>query len=458
MRPRRYVLMITAPILATSLLLLGLGVAAAWYVHRLNQEVSDVLARNLDCTVASERLVLGIRDVRIEMHRFIDSGDQRTLQAVVALRQTTSQRLSDAEQTGTTDAIRDLVARTRRSHDRFFAEFAIVTQDMPPATRQQKVRELMRSITFDVLSPAEQLLERTQEAARHHTERNEAIADSVGLGLLVLGACGASGGLMAGFAIARGIAKRIEQSEREATRSEQLAAVGQLAAGLGHELRNPLTAMRVLIEAGREQATSGGGLDRRDLEVLEEEITRLEKLVESFLDFARPPQVEKTAIDAQSLLEQTIHVVGVPARQRGVTIHCQPPLQAVSIEADPVQMRQVLLNLLLNALDAAGDGGTVAVEVGQVSDLPDAVRAALKQDENLPHDNYSAIHISDNGPGVPNDMKERIFEPFVSSKETGMGLGLAVSRRIVQAHGGTIIVSDNPGGGARFTIWLPARR
>jgi signal transduction histidine kinase len=258
---------------------------------------------------------------------------------------------------------------------------------------------------------------------------------------------------MAGFGIARGIAKRIEQSEREATRSEQLASIGQLAAGLAHELRNPLTAMRVLVEAGREP--SGGtvtGLDGRDLEVLDEEIARLEQLVESFLDFARPPQLEKTKLDVRSLVDQTLHLIGGPARQRGVTVAWQPPTEEVTIEADPVQMRQVLLNLLLNALDATGESGKVTIEIGQVGNLPELVPGENQRGNSQP---YIAIHVSDTGPGVPDNQKARIFQPFVSTKDTGMGLGLAVSRRLVEAHGGMILVTDNPSGGARFTICLP---
>ena len=278
----------------------------------------------------------------------------------------------------------------------------------------------------------------------------------------MLGICGAVGGLMAGYGIAQGIAKQIEQSEREATRAEQLAALGHLAAGLAHELRNPLTAMRVLVEAGCDQS-NGSGLDRRDLEVLDEEIARLEKLVGAFLDFARPTQLETTTIDARSLVEQTLHLVAGSARQRGVTIEWQPPAEAVTVEADPVQMRQVLLNLLLNAMDAAGENGKVTVVLDAQSSAPggricDRSHSPADKHVHGPAcDRHRLIHVSDNGPGVADDMKEKIFEPFVSSKETGMGLGLAVSRRIVEAHGGAIAVADIPGGGGSVHR-LPARR
>ncbi len=132
----------------------------------------------------------------------------------------------------------------------------------------------------------------------------------------------------------------------------KLAAVGQLAAGLAHELRNPLTAMRALVEAGREQA-DGSGLDQRDLQVLDEEIARLERPVDSFLDFARPPRPEKTAMDAHGLVQQALQLAGSRARQREVAIHCVEPAQPVVLEADPAQLRQVLLNVLLNAIDAS---------------------------------------------------------------------------------------------------------
>jgi signal transduction histidine kinase len=456
--------MITAPILATSVLLLVLGIGSAWYVHRLNRDVSYLLDQHLECAVASQRLTMSLYDVRSKVDQFLGgSGGEKALPGVLEMGQRALGHLRRVEETAKADEIRVLVDQVRRGYVSFHREFDAVGGEMAPDDRRQKVRQLHQLITREVLVPAQELLETAQRAARHHTARNRSAADSVGLGLLMLGVCGAVGGLMAGYGIAEGIARRIEQSEREATRSEQLAAVGQLAAGLGHELRNPLTAMRVLVEAGRDPS-AGSGLDQRDLQVLDEEISRLEKLVESFLDFARPPRLEKATIDARSLVEQTLHLVGGPARQLGVTIDWQPPAEALTVEADPVQMRQVLLNLLLNGMEAAGAGGKIMVELdGRSRVLSEssgrrADPSFASSDRHLPVCRgswCSLIHVSDSGPGVPEEMKEKIFEPFVSTKETGMGLGLAVSRRIVEAHGGTVTAADNPGGGARFTIWLP---
>jgi signal transduction histidine kinase len=300
---------------------------------------------------------------------------------------------------------------------------------------------LLGDLREQALVPAEDLHINSQKTAEVHTDRNRTVADNIGLGLLVLGICGAFAGLLAGYGIARGIARRIEQSEREVSRSEQLAALGQLAAGLAHELRNPLTSIRVLVEAGRDQA-GDSMLDRRDLEVLDEEIARLEKLISSFLEFARPPQLEKSRIDVRSLIDQTLNFVGGQARQRGVTIDWKRPAEPLEIEADAVQLRQVLLNLLLNAMDAVGEGGRATIKLERSSEAASGRAGCL-------------IHVSDNGQGVPVGMREKIFEPFLSSKETGLGLGLPVSRRIVEAHEGLITISENFGGGARFTVTLP---
>ena len=272
--------------------------------------------------------------------------------------------------------------------------------------------------------------------------RSLSLADTVGMGLLLLGACGAAAGLLAGYGIARGVARRIAQSEHEATRAEQLAAVGQLAAGLAHELRNPLTAMRMLMEAGRQQP-DGPLLEGRDLDVLDEETARLEKLVESFLDFARPPHLETYQVDARDLVTQTMHLVSGPARQCGVTLQHENIEEPMPIVADPVQIRQVLLNLLLNAIDAVGDGGNVFVRL----------RPRIVSTEG---ERWGEILVDDDGPGIAMEQRTRIFEPFVSTKETGMGLGLAVSRRIVEAHGGSIQVEESSLGGARFRIRLPS--
>ena len=154
----------------------------------------------------------------------------------------------------------------------------------------------------------------------------------------------------------------MEESRREALRAEQLAAVGQMAAGIAHELRNPLMAMKILVQAAAEE--SPPVLAGRDLTVLEEEITRLERSTETFLDFARPPEIERRTFDLRNLINQTLDLVSVRAQRQGVQLRCElSGDRELPIQADMGQIRQVLLNLVLNALDAVPHGGSVWLEV-----------------------------------------------------------------------------------------------
>jgi signal transduction histidine kinase len=332
------------------------------------------------------------------------------------------------------------------------------------------------------------------------SQRNETIADRMGMGLLLLGVCGAVAGLLAGYGIARGIhrsiaqltipvrdaagrlnevvgpitvssgetlealeqtlqsmarrvgavVEQLQESQLAAYRAQQLAAMGQLAAGLAHELRNPLTSMKMLVQPGGNEE-GDVALDTEDLSVLRQEIERLERTIQTFLDYARPPKLEKRSVVLREILRQTVDFVGRRARQLGVVIHLEVPEQVVEVQADAGQIRQVLLNLMLNALEASSEGDVVLVRMD----------AALSED----HDSrageagngpaWMTIELADRGCGLPAEIGERIFEPFVSTKEGGTGLGLPICRRIVEDHGGDIRARNREGGGAVFTIRLP---
>jgi signal transduction histidine kinase len=146
------------------------------------------------------------------------------------------------------------------------------------------------------------------------------------------------------------------------------------------------------------------------------------------------------------ILTELVSLLAARAEQQGVRLECRWPEQPVLIQADVGQVRQVVLNLLLNALDATAHGGTVVVEMA-VSGRP--------SEENGEADRWLTLRVSDTGGGLPADLGQRIFEPFVSTKETGLGLGLPICKRIVEAHEGKINAANHPGGGAVFTIQLP---
>jgi signal transduction histidine kinase len=230
------------------------------------------------------------------------------------------------------------------------------------------------------------------------------------------------------------VVHQLRQREREVLRAEQLAAVGRLAAGVAHEIRNPLTSIKMLVQTAREDG--GAAPSAEDLAVIEREVRRLERSLNTFLDFARPARPERTVQDLTVLVNQALDLVRGRAQRQNVALRFNPPLPAVRVSADGDQVQQVLVNLLLNALDAMPKGGTLTVLL-------------------LPVRNVVEVHVQDTGPGIATDILPRLFEPFASGKEAGMGLGLVVSRRIAEGHGGSLNGSNRPEGGASFVFRLP---
>jgi len=244
----------------------------------------------------------------------------------------------------------------------------------------------------------------------------------------------------------RNMVETLQQREREALVSEQLATLGQMAAGLAHELRNPLTSMKILVQgalasfASAEFERDGSDSQRlssRDLAVLDEEILRLERLLQSFLDLARPPKPYKHVTDLRPLVIQSIAFLENQAAGRSITIDSDVGAAPLYADVDVGQFRQLIFNLVLNALEAMPAGGNICV--------------ALKTEGG----GWLALEVADRGVGLPPSLGEKIFDPFTTTKETGLGLGLSVCKRIAAAHAGTLTCADRVGGGVVFTFRLP---
>ncbi len=231
------------------------------------------------------------------------------------------------------------------------------------------------------------------------------------------------------------VMQQLHDRETEVLRAEQLAAVGQLAAGVAHEIRNPLTSIKLLVQSGLEDPD---GLVEEDLQVIESEVLRMEQSLQTFLDFARPSQPEPRPMDAGALLRGVVALIRGRAEKQGVVLEVEVPASPLPLLADRKQLHQVLVNLCLNALDAMPTGGRLALRVNPV------------------RDGRLSIEVIDTGTGIAPDLLPRLFHPFVSTKDTGLGLGLVISLRIVEAHGGMLTAANRPGGGgAIFTVDLP---
>ncbi|WP_437193465.1 two-component system sensor histidine kinase NtrB [Planctomicrobium sp. SH527] len=234
------------------------------------------------------------------------------------------------------------------------------------------------------------------------------------------------------------VVNQLQKRHQEILHAEQLATAGQLAAGIAHEIRNPLMSMKLLVQHALKPGSAG--IDDHDLHILDDEIRRLEMLLDDFFEFARPQQLRRSLTDICPLIESTLGLVQRLVDARQIQMQYLKPSGSVRLNIDPPRIKQVLLNLLLNAIQVTPPMGVVCLKVEQV-----------RFDGKL----VCQLQVSDDGPGLGDITEERLFEPFYSTKETGLGLGLPVSQRIVKQHGGTISFGANDRGGAMFTVVLP---
>jgi len=236
----------------------------------------------------------------------------------------------------------------------------------------------------------------------------------------------------------RQVIGQLHQARREAMQSERLAAVGELAAGVAHELRNPLTSVKLLVQAAA-QRHPGRPLTDKQFHVLQEEIRRMEITIQGLIDFARPPKMHNVRHDLRQTVRRALNLVEGRAKQQKVSIEEAFPDMPVTVDGDPEQLHQVCVNLLLNGIEAMQAGGRLCVNLLVDRGVEPRCRVVFQ----------------DSGSGIPPPVLQRIFEPFVTTKERGTGLGLAVSQRIVREHDGKILATNHSGGGATFTIELP---
>jgi signal transduction histidine kinase len=230
----------------------------------------------------------------------------------------------------------------------------------------------------------------------------------------------------------------LKRKDLQVMQSEKLGALGEMAASFVHGIRNPLNIILGSAETLKKKVPEP--VQSEMLQFIREESERINNMLASFLDFAKPKAPAFQEVDLKNILKKTVESLSIPARERQVQVLQDYPGGKIPMYLDPEQIREALVNLELNALEAMPGGGTL--------------RLSLTQKENKD----VILRVSDTGMGIPSGAESKIFNPFFTTKERGTGLGLSIAHSVVKNHGGTISVVNNDGGGTTFVVTLPLPR
>jgi signal transduction histidine kinase len=232
------------------------------------------------------------------------------------------------------------------------------------------------------------------------------------------------------------------ESRARAARHEKLASLGTLAAGVAHEIRNPLTAINVRLHSLKKNLVADSS-EQEDALVIDHEIQRLDRIVQEFLQFARPAEPKLLTVSADSLLARMQSLFGPQLKKTSIRLSLES-VPDIWVRVDPQQIEQVLINLVQNAAESMEGDGTITLRARTgMGRLSGRARPVVM------------LEVSDTGKGIPAEVRKRMFDPFFTTKEEGTGLGLAIAARIVETHGGALECRSEVNHGTTFTILLP---
>jgi signal transduction histidine kinase len=478
LRVRVYVILIVLALITIS----G-GLVMVWYTYRMESLLTMLTEKDLAAFETAEALEKALINQKGFVSYYFIEGDPEWLRRLGEYRQLFKERLDDAMHTASD-------ARERAALDQIRAEYTqyVTAKDRVIDYYQKGQRQAgavlhreVRDIFFTVLQDCEKYRDIHKERilkARAQSDSQalklriiaaSAVVVCVLLALLlafVLGyqilgpvrrlaaeADGKGDGSPAGDEVralshsVHDLMQNVDQTRSELQKSresllqaEKMALVGKLAAGMAHSIRNPFTSVKMrLFSLGRSLELSD--TQKEDFEVISDEIRHIDTIVQNFLEFSRPPKLKMQSISPSAVVDQTLQLLEHRLKSYDVSVKIQREQTLPEIDADPEQLKEVLVNLMVNACEAIEKGGTIVIHE-DVALTPSDGAAAV-------------IRVSDDGPGISEATRQKVFEPFFTTKEEGTGLGLSIVARIIEEHGGTVTVESTEGRGATFVISLP---
>jgi signal transduction histidine kinase len=232
-------------------------------------------------------------------------------------------------------------------------------------------------------------------------------------------------------------AESVRKIEDEIELSRRLAAIGRLTSGVAHEVRNPINAIMVHLEVLREKIRQIDPESKRHMDVIGSEIQRLDRVVQTLVDFTKPVELRLSDTDLRRVVEDVSLLAAPEAARQGVTVECELPPEALTVKADADLVKQAVLNIALNGIQAMPGGGALKLAVRHIDDAVD-------------------IEVRDQGPGIPLEIRDKIFNLYFTTKKSGSGIGLAMSYRVMQLHNGSMEFESEPGEGTVFHLRFPA--
>lgn len=474
------------PLFALGALVAVTCLAGSWYINRLQADLARAVRQDAAGMEAAVELQVQLRHLRVHSlvlmadttadRRAVVKGDLERVDKALAAILLTASTPDDVEQAN----------KITHEYEQYRANLGLERLKLTTGTMQDVAKWSDTHHMSDLINSCRALADLQRDRMRESVDRNEAQSLWAGRVLFGLGIAGVLGGLLSGYVTARiltqrvaqlsvrvqavharldqevgamtvrapadlgeldqqleritnrvsAVCQRLQEQERSLLRAEQLAALGQLAAGVAHEVRNPLTGVKLLLQAAV-QSNDPTPLTFERLQLLLQEVGRIERTVQGLVDFGLRPPLAQRSEDLVGVIRAAIDVAQSRAEAKAVSIHFRPQTESIVTMMDRDRILSLLTNLLFNAIEATPPNSIVEI-------------AAFVDAQGIIN-----VSVSDRGEGIHASIADKLFTPFATTKKSGSGLGLTIARRVAEEHGGTLDASSAPEGGACFTLRIP---